>query len=310
MGFFDFFKKKFSTSFETTNTGNNILLYEKLKNYTVIDLETSSKYSNNANIIELAALKIRNSQISDKYSTLIKPPELIGPEVTGITGITNGMLFVAPTIEQKINEYINFIGNDIILGHNIRAFDCNVLNRVCENMNIKKINNDMIDTLHYAKKCNIDVYNYRLSTLSRYFKIEHDAHRALNDCIANYYIYEHLKPLYDGIYHKPKDRTKLSKSNMKKCSINSEFSDISGKSIVLTGDFEIAEREDIENKLISLGALIKKDVSGKTDYLIIGNLGHSQWYYGSYGRKIEKALELQHQGKKIIMVEENNFFKI
>ena len=308
MGLLGFLQKIISV--EKVNSGHSELLYEKLKNYTVIDLETSSKYSNNANIIELAAVKVRNSKIIDKYDSLIKPPEQIAPNVSAITGITNEMLLYAPAIEQKLSEYLNFIGNDIILGHNIRSFDCNVLNNICEKLNHKKLTNDMIDTLHYARKCNIDVYNYRLPTLTRYFKIEHDAHRALNDCIANHLVYECLKNTYDGVYHQPKDRTKQSKSNMKKCAIANEFSNIAGKSIVLTGDFEIAEREDIEAKLISLGAVIRKDVSGNTDYLIIGNLGHSQWYYGSYGRKIEKALELQKQGKKITMIDEDVFFKL
>lgn len=106
-------------------------------------------------------------------------------------------------------------------------------------------------------------------------------------------------------YHQPKDRSKQSRHNMQSCSIKY---DVVGKSIVLTGDFEIAEVADIENKLSSMGAILKRDVSGKTDYLVIGNLGHSQWYYGSYGRKIEKAIELQKQGKPIIMIEEDDFF--
>ena len=53
---------------------------------------------------------------------------------------------------------------------------------------------------------------------------------------------------------------------------------------------------------------MKKDVSGLTDYLVVGNLGSEQWYYGSYGRKIEKAIELQNQGKPISIIEEDDFF--
>lgn len=283
------------------------LLYEKLKNYTVIDLETSSKYANQAHIIELAAVKVRNGRIARQYTALIKPPEPVSSEVIRITGITNEMLASAPALNEKLKEYLQFIGNDVILGHNIRAYDVNVINYACAALGLPPLMNDMVDTLHYAKKCDISVYNYRLPTLSRYFHIQHDAHRALNDCIANHYVYEKLKPVYSGVYHKPIDRTAQSKENMRVCTINHTY-DITGKSIVLTGDFEIAEVEDIQEKLTSLGAIMKRDVSGKTDYLIIGSLGHSQWYYGSYGRKIEKAIELQSQGKPIKMIEEDQFF--
>ncbi|WP_303823174.1 PolC-type DNA polymerase III, partial [Ruminococcus flavefaciens] len=215
MGFFDFLFKKPAP----LNTGTGKLLYEKLKDYTVIDLETSSKYSNEASIIELAAVRIRNSKIVNTFDLLIKPPEPIAQNISGLTGITNEMLATAPPIEQVLGEYLKFIGNDIIIGHNIRSFDCNVINAACSRLNYKPLTNDMIDTLHYSKKCDIDVYNYRLQTIARYFNIKYDAHRALNDCIANHNIYERLKATYNGIYHQPKDRTTQSKKNMQSCSI-------------------------------------------------------------------------------------------
>ena len=314
MGLFDLFFKKKTQSISTPSQSNTTqrekgsLIYEKLKNYTVIDLETSSKYSNSADVIELAAARVRKGIIVATYTTLIKPNEEISQRITAITGITNEMLLNAPTIQQKLGEFLSFIGKDIVLGHNICSFDSTIIYDLCKKYGFKPFNNNMLDTLHYAHKCNIKVMNYRLPTLARYFKVQYNAHRALNDCIANYQVYEKLKPLYTGIYQNPVDRKAQSASNLKTCSINKTFSDISGKSIVLTGDFEIGEKDDIQNKLETLGAIIRRDVTGKTDYVIIGNLGHSQWYYGSYGRKIEKALELQKQGKSIMLIEEDEFF--
>jgi len=284
------------------------LLYEKLVNYTVIDLETSSKYANQANIIELAAVRVRRGKIVAQYSTLIRPPEGISDQVSQITGITNEMLESAPPLEQKLGEYLQFIGNDVLLGHNIRAYDVNVLNYACKALHLPLLGNNMLDTLHYARKCRINVISYRLPALARYFRIQYDAHRALNDCIANHYVYEKLKPTYIGVYHTARDKARQSTENMQNCTIHPEYADIAGKSIVLTGDFMIADEDAIRAKLESLGAFVKKDVSGKTDYLIIGSLGSDRWYYGTYGRKIEKAMELQEQGKPIIMVEEDMFF--
>ena len=307
MGIFSFlFKRAPSTkTSQVVNTGNSSLLYKKLDDYTVIDLETSSKYSNSAKIIELAAARVRNCKVVSTYNTLINPCIPIDPHISAITSITNEMLSSAPMIEQKLDEYIDFIGNDVLVGHNIRSFDINVLNNTCSQIGHRTISNDMIDTLHYARRCDIDVFNYRLTTISRYFNYKYDAHRALNDCIANHNIYEKLKPTYNGIYHQSKDRSEQSRNNLQSCSINY---DINGKSVVLTGDFEIALKEDIKEKLSSLGAIMKKDVSGLTDYLVVGNLGSEQWYYGSYGRKIEKAIELQNQGKPISIIEEDDFF--
>ncbi len=300
--------KTSTNSLNDSNSAKGRLLYSKLNDYTVIDLETSSRYANQASIIELAAVRVRRGKIVDQYTTLIKPLEPIPDEISRITGITNEMLKAAPTLDQKLNEYLRFIGNDVLLGHNIRAYDVNVLNYACNALHLPTLHNDMIDTLHYSKKCNIRAISYRLPALAKYFRIEYDAHRALNDCIANHAIYQRLKPTYSGTYHTAKDRAKQSVENMRTCTIHPDYADIAGKSIVLTGDFAIAEDEAIQEKLESLGAVVKRDVSGKTDYLIIGSLGSSQWYYGTYGRKIEKAMELQQQGKPIIMVEEDMFF--
>ena len=87
--------------------------------YTVIDIETTGLSSKYNEIIELSAIKIRNNKIADKFSTLVKPNCMISPFITNLTGITNDMVKNAPNVKEAILKYIDFISDDIVIGHNV-----------------------------------------------------------------------------------------------------------------------------------------------------------------------------------------------
>lgn len=173
-------------------------LREKVSDYTVIDLETTGTNVLQCEIIELSAVRIRNGEIIDTFSQLVKPSQKLPEVITNITGITDEMLENAPAISEVIEDYIKFIGNDIVVGHNIAGFDVNIIYDIYLKYCNKYFKNNMIDTYYYAKCCDIEVSDYKLTSIAKYFGIEYDAHRALNDCIANFKCYELLKEKYTG----------------------------------------------------------------------------------------------------------------
>ena len=284
--------------------GNSLIM--SITDYTVIDLETTSKYPNQAEIIELSAVRVRSDEIVETFTKLVKPLKPVTETVTKLTGITNEMLSDAPEIKNILKEYIDFIGDDIILGHNIVSYDSTILYDLCESLGLKRFSNTMLDTLRYVHYCDIDVPNYKLKTLSEYFEIEHQAHRALNDCIANFQIYKKLKTHFTGQYIL---RESTSVQRVKITGVKPEYSDLQGKSIVLTGEFACGERKEIKMQLEQLGASVKKGVSSKTDYLLIGSIGSPDWKFGDYGDKANKAQKLQLQGKNLQIVQEGEFFE-
>ncbi len=292
----------------TRKKGNSIV--DNIKDYTVIDLETTSKYTNLAEIIEMSAVRVRNGEIVDKYSTFIKPSGNISSAITAITGITNGMLENAPKIEDKIQEYLDFIGDDIILGHNIASFDSTILYDLCEKLNLKVFNNDILDTLRYSKYCDIAVSDNKLKTISEFFGIEHNAHRALNDCIANFEVYEKLKEHFTGnIILTVSGESRRERTSIENMTVNPCYSNLNGKNIVLTGEFACGQRKDVKSYFEKLGVSVKSGVSSKTDYLIIGAFGSPDWKFGDYGDKVAKAQELQLKGKPIEIIQEEEFFE-
>ena len=106
----------------------------------------------------------------------------------------------SPAIGIVLKNFINFIDDDIILGHNIAAYDSTILYDLCEQYGLREFNNKMLDTLWYSHYCDIEVSDYKLTAIAKYFGIEYQAHRALNDCTANFYVYEKLKERFRGFY--------------------------------------------------------------------------------------------------------------
>jgi NAD-dependent DNA ligase len=68
---------------------------------------------------------------------------------------------------------------------------------------------------------------------------------------------------------------------------------VSGKSFCITGNSLYNTRAEIVKMIKQHGGIIRDDVSHKTDYLLICDEKNACWAFASYGRKIEKAIQLQ-----------------
>lgn len=75
----------------------------------------------------------------------------------------------------------------------------------------------------------------------------------------------------------------------------------------LTGDFVFAPRTACEQEIATRGGIIKSGVSKKLRYLIVGGLGSPEWKHGSFGTKIEKAMELRKEGAAILLIHEDHW---
>ena len=87
--------------------------------YVVIDLETTGLNPQYDFITEFGAVLVENSEIVDTFEQFVKPKKRIPEEVEDLTGITNEMVSDAPSINIVLPKFLKFIGNDILVGHNI-----------------------------------------------------------------------------------------------------------------------------------------------------------------------------------------------
>ncbi len=163
-----------------------------VSDYVVFDLETTGLYPNKDEIIEIGALKYKDDKLVDEFSVLINPECLISSEITGITGIDNEMIKNAPTIREVMPEFIKFIGDLPLIAHN-SSFDLSFIEDKIIKLGLLELKNTNIDTVELARKYIPKAYNYKLTTLKNYFKLDFGSHRSVDDCKTTNYVYQYCK---------------------------------------------------------------------------------------------------------------------
>jgi NAD-dependent DNA ligase len=79
-----------------------------------------------------------------------------------------------------------------------------------------------------------------------------------------------------------------------------------GKQFCFTGDFVFGPRKTCEDAAVRRGGLIS-GVTKKLDYLVVGGLGSPEWKHGSFGTKIEKAMQHKQTGVPLFIVHEDTW---
>lgn len=161
--------------------------------YVVFDLETTGISTDRDEIIEIAAVKVKNGKVVDEFTSLVNPCMHIPAAASAVNGITDRMVAGEPVLEEVFGVFLEFIGNLPLVGHNIISFDMKFIYRAAERIYGKTIQNDFLDTLYFARSCVPGLSRYRLVDLAGYYHISPEgAHRALNDCRMNQQVFEML----------------------------------------------------------------------------------------------------------------------
>lgn len=80
-----------------------------------------------------------------------------------------------------------------------------------------------------------------------------------------------------------------------------------GKAFCFTGKMVCGTRDECRSVVIEKGGEITKNPIRQTNYLVIGTLGSEDWAHTSYGRKIERAVELKQKGLDLHIVAEDHW---
>jgi len=189
-----------------------------IKDYLCLDIETTGLNPKTEKIIEIGAVRVRNGSITESFESLVSPGRLLEAGITGLTGITDEMLRDAPAKEEVIPEFLEFAGEDILLGHSV-LFDYSFLKKAAVNCNYQ-FEKMGIDTLKIARKFLPDIESRSLGYLCSYYGIRHHAHRALSDAeatvrlyrklVENFYTEEDFKPF--RLQYKVKREAPITKS--------------------------------------------------------------------------------------------------
>lgn len=188
------------------------LLNEYIEDYVVFDLETTGVSPYNDEVIEISAVKARKGKVVEEFSELVNPKRTIPFAASRVNNITDDMVLDAPFFDEVLGHFLEFVGEDVLVGHNIQSFDMKFIYRDCERYFHQLITNDYVDTLILAKRCFPEWRHRRLGDLADYYGIStQGAHRALADCRMNQRVFELLGKEMNT------EKKKTLDSNVKTC---------------------------------------------------------------------------------------------
>jgi DNA polymerase-3 subunit epsilon len=158
--------------------------------FCVLDLETTGGSPATCEITEVGAVKYLGGELTGTFDTLVNPGAPIPPTITVLTGITQAMVVAAPRIEEVLPSLLEFVGNAVIVGHNIR-FDMSFLNAAAERLGYGRLPHRTVDTLGLARRLiNGETRRMNLGTLAAHFRSPISPnHRALADASATAHVF-------------------------------------------------------------------------------------------------------------------------
>jgi DNA polymerase III epsilon subunit family exonuclease len=150
--------------------------------FVVVDTETTGTDARMADLVEVAAVRVRGGEIVDRWSTLVNP----GRPIVGhqLHGLTDADFAGAPSPAEAVGKLLEFVGDATIVGHNV-GFDIGFLEEARSDGR-RFEPGTYLDTLVIARESFPGVpESYKLGELARFLGVETTAsHRALPDAEA------------------------------------------------------------------------------------------------------------------------------
>ena len=113
-----------------TNKGKKLDQY--VTDYVVFDLETTGISCYNDQVVEISAVKVSKGQVVEEFTSLVNPKCPIPYRASMVNGITDEMVKDAPAFDKVLADFLGFIGDHVLVGHNIHTFDMKFIYRDCE----------------------------------------------------------------------------------------------------------------------------------------------------------------------------------
>ncbi len=171
--------------------------------YVVLDLETTGLDPRRDRVISVGALRLVEGRIrlGEIFSEFINPGSDVPVESIKIHGIVPGKLLDARPAWEVFDDFLSFIGSDILVAH-YAPFDVCLMNRVMRRRYGFELQNMILDTVELARAAlirpdpygiNVDGRQCSMEALTQRFGMQmHERHTALGDALTTALIFQRL----------------------------------------------------------------------------------------------------------------------
>ncbi len=157
--------------------------------FVVFDIETTGFSPVNNKIIEIGAVKIREGEITDRFSVFVNPGVPIPFEIEKLTSINDSMVMDAPPIEVILPQFLDFCQDAVLVAHNAN-FDMSFIMENAKRQGISR-KFTFVDTLGIARVLLTHQAKHTLDAVAKTLSISlENHHRAVDDaeCTAHIFL--------------------------------------------------------------------------------------------------------------------------
>lgn len=144
-------------------------------------------------ITEVAALRIVDGRIEDRFVSLVNCGVRVPAFVTALTGISQRMVDGAPPAREVVPRLLDFIGGDALAAHNA-SFDVKFLLDESRRVGRTPAHDGLICSLKLSRRLFPGLGSYKLGALARTLNIRFagNAHRAEADAEVSAHLLLHI----------------------------------------------------------------------------------------------------------------------
>ena len=151
--------------------------------YAAFDLETTGLSSRADRIIEIGAVILKNGEEIDRFQTFVDPGRKLDRKIVELTGITDEMLLGAPSIQEVLPKFLEFVGNRVLVAHN-SDFDTGFIRAECQRQGLP-YGFTAADTLILSQNLLPHLNKFKLDIVSNALSLpEFNHHRAADDAMT------------------------------------------------------------------------------------------------------------------------------
>lgn len=96
--------------------------------FVFVDIETNGGSGQRGRVIEVAAIRVENGEITESFQSLVNPGSSIPYWITNLTGITTNDIVQAPYFNEVADELLRIMDGAVFVAHNV-LFDYSFLKR-------------------------------------------------------------------------------------------------------------------------------------------------------------------------------------
>ena len=151
--------------------------------YVAFDLETTGLSACTDTIIEIGAVLMKDGKELDRFQTFVDPKRPLEKKIVELTGITDAMVKGAPTIEEMLPQFLEFVGGRTLVAHNA-DFDTGFIREACRKQGLE-YNLTSADTLILAQNLKPQLNKHKLDIVANALSLPEFAHhRAADDAVT------------------------------------------------------------------------------------------------------------------------------